>query len=66
MERINKCDYEIRISHIGSEEYLFWEVKKKGMPHHVSDNIEELILVKKSCEEVIFHVNMLLNKRKEK
>ena len=58
---ITKDDYLIYISHVG--EQLFWDVKKKGEPHYVGDNVEELQFVKKSCEEVIYHVNRLLNEK---
>lgn len=56
-----KEDYVITIAFDKNEEML-WNVKRKGEPHYIGNNIEELQLVKESCEEVIKHVNRILTK----
>jgi hypothetical protein len=57
-----KRDYQIIISYTNNDE-LMWDTNRKGEPHYVGNNIEELQLVKESCEKVIEHVNRILNKK---
>lgn len=54
-----KEDYVITIAFDKNEEVL-WSVKRKGEPHIIGDNKEELNLVKTACEEVASRINKQL------
>ena len=63
--KIFKRDYKIVIGFDNAEQ-LMWDTKRKDMPHYVGDNTEELLMVKEACEEVITHVNRLLNEKNKR
>lgn len=60
--KIFKRDYKIIISFDNADQ-LMWDTTRKGMPYFMGDNTEELFMVKEACEEVITHVNRLLNEK---
>lgn len=60
---MDKAGYQIIISFDSHGERLVWDVKKCNMPHYVGNNIEELKFVKDCCEEVVKHVNRMLNEK---